>query len=152
MTIEINKRYSVSPPKYGYEELAKFDKFRGGDKKVDIKTSWKGGTLIIIPRNSEEVEKLTRYQSIEAEVEVSPYDEFRDIQFDSCHDGQIDDTEYSGWTEEEELDGTMDEVVAGIDSEGDEYLFATGWNCYENIVKFIGPWNVEVFTSEDEEE
>jgi len=149
MTVEVGKRYSVSPPRYGYEELAKF---RDGDKKVDIKTSWKGGTLIITPRNSEEVEKLTRYQSIEAEVEVSPYDEFFNVEFDSCHDGQIDDTEYSGWTEQEELDGDIDEVIEGVDSEGDEYLFENGWNCYENLVKFIGPWNVEeVVLSEDEE-
>lgn len=144
MTIEVGKKYSVSPPRYGYEEFARFNKFRGGDKKVDVTTSFKGGTLIITPRNNEEVEKLTRYQSIEADVEVSPYDEFLSVDFDSAHDGQIADTEYSGWTEQEELDGDIDEVVAGLDSEGDEYLFENGWNCYENMVKFIGPWNVDL--------
>jgi hypothetical protein len=143
MTIQIGKKYSVSPPRYGYEELSKFNKFRGGDKKVDINTSWKGGTLIVTPINNEEVEKLNRFKENGPLVEVSPYDEFQSVDFDSCHAGQIADTEYSGWTEEEELDGTMDEVIEGIDSEGDDYLFENGWNCYENLVKFIGPWDVE---------
>ena len=140
MTIEIGKKYSVSPPRYGYEELSKFNKFRGGDKTVDVKTSFKGGTLIITPRNNEEVEKLTRYQSIEAEVEVSPYDEFQSVDFDSAHDGQVSDTEYNAWTEQEQEE--LDQVTQGIGSEGDEYLFENGWNCLENLVKFIGPWNV----------
>lgn len=149
MTIEVGKKYSVSPPRYGYEELATF---KSGDKRVEIKTSWKGGTLIITPQSSEDVDKLTRYQSIEAEVEISPYDQFSNVEFDSCHDGQIDDTEYSGWTEQEELDGDIDEVIEGVDSEGDEYLFASGWNCLENLVKFIGPWNVEEVVLGVEEE
>ena len=140
MTIQIGKKYSVSPPRYGYEEMSKFV---SDVKVVDIKTSWKGGTLIIVPRNNEEVEKLTRFKENGTLVEVSPYDEFGSVDFDSCHDGQISDTEYAGWTEEEELNGTIDVVIQGVDSEGEEYLFENGWHCLENLVKFIGPWNVE---------
>jgi hypothetical protein len=139
MIIVRNKTYSVSPVKYGYVEK---DDWVNGDKKVVVTTAWKGGTIDITPRTNEEVNLLTKAISNGSDDVFKPYD-FTDAEFQASYDGYVEDTEVLGFSEEEELDGTIDEVYDGVDEEGIDYLEENGYYVDESEVSFLGELTID---------
>lgn len=139
MKIVKDKTYSVSPVKYGYVEK---DDWVNGDRKVVVTTAWKGGTIDITPRTNEEVNLLTKAISNGSEDVFKPYD-FTDAEFQASYDGWVEEVEYIGWSEEEELEGVIDEVVDGVDEEGIDYLEENGYYVDESEVSFLGELTID---------
>jgi len=139
MKIIKDKTYSVSPVKYGYVEK---DDWVNGDRKVVVTTAWKGGTIDITPRTNEEVNLLTKAISNGSDDVFKPYD-FTDAEFQASYDGYVEEVEYIGWTEEEELEGVIDEVVDGVDEEGIDYLEENGYYVDESEVSFLGELTID---------
>ena len=139
MKIVKDKTYSVSPVKYGYVEK---DDWVNGDRKVVVTTAWKGGTIDITPRTNEEVNLLTKAISNGSDDVFKPYD-FTDAEFQASYDGYVEEVEYIGWTEEEELEGVIDEVVDGVDEEGIDYLEENGYYVDESEVSFLGELTID---------
>jgi hypothetical protein len=139
MKIVKDKTYSVSPVKYGYVEK---DDWVNGDRKVVVTTAWKGGTIDITPRTNEEVNLLTKAISNGSDDVFKPYD-FTDAEFQASYDGYVEEVEYIGWTEEEELEGIIDEVVDGVDEEGIDYLEENGYYVDESEVSFLGELTID---------
>jgi len=139
MKIIKDKTYSVSPIKYGYVEK---DDWVNGDRKVVVTTAWKGGTIDITPRTNEEVNLLTKAISNGSDDVFKPYD-FTDAEFQASYDGYVEEVEYIGWTEEEELEGVIDEVVDGVDEEGIDYLEENGYYVDESEVSFLGELTID---------
>ena len=139
MKIVKDKTYSVSPVKYGYVEK---DDWVNGDRKVVVTTAWKGGTIDITPRTNEEVNLLTKAISNGSDDVFKPYD-FTDAEFQASYDGYVEEVEYLGWTEEEELEGIIDEVVDGVDEEGIDYLEENGYYVDESEVSFLGELTID---------
>jgi hypothetical protein len=139
MKIIKDKTYSVSPVKYGYVEK---DDWVNGDRKVVVTTAWKGGTIDITPRTNEEVNLLSKAISNGPDDVFKPYD-FTDAEFQASYDGYVEDTEYLGWTEEEELEGIIDEVIDGVDEEGIDYLEENGYYVDESEVSFLGELTID---------
>ena len=139
MKIVKDKTYSVSPVKYGYVEK---DDWVNGDRKVVVTTAWQGGTIDITPRTNEEVNLLTKAISNGSEDVFKPYD-FTDAEFQASYDGWVEEVEYIGWSEEEELEGVIDEVVDGVDEEGIDYLEENGYYVDESEVSFLGELTID---------
>ena len=139
MKIVKDKTYSVSPVKYGYVEK---DDWVNGARKVVVTTAWKGGTIDITPRTNEEVNLLTKAISNGSDDVFKPYD-FTDAEFQASYDGYVEEVEYIGWTEEEELEGVIDEVVDGVDEEGIDYLEENGYYVDESEVSFLGELTID---------
>jgi len=139
MIIEKDKTYAVTSSKYGFEEK---EHWVNGEKTVIVTTLWKGGTINITPRTDEEVDLLSQASQNGPEDIFKPYD-FSDTEFASTHDGNIEDTEYLGWTEEEELEGIIDETIEGVDEDGVQYLDENGYYDDEHDVTFLGEIYIE---------
>lgn len=133
--------YSVSPSKYGYKEV---DEWVNGDKRVVLTTIWKSGSIDVTPRSDEEVDVLQKALSNDDDDVFKPFD-FIDTEFQGSYDGYPEETELFGWSEEEEIDGTIDEIYDGLDEyDGADYLEENGYFVDESTVYFIGELKVEV--------
>jgi hypothetical protein len=143
MSIVKDKTYVVNSSRYSCEEV---EHWVNGDKKVVVTTLWKAGTVNITPRTDEEVELLVKAQSHTLADRFNPY-EFTDCEFDATYDGETDDVDYLGWTEEEELEGIIDETMDGFDEEGVIYLEENGFFIDDSELVFMG----EVHIGNEEE-
>jgi hypothetical protein len=143
MSIVKDKTYVVNSSRYSCEEV---EHWVNGDKKVVVTTLWKAGTVNITPRTDEEVELLVKAQSHTLADRFKPY-EFTDCEFDATYDGETDDVDYLGWTEEEELEGIIDETVDGFDEQGVIYLEENGFFIDDSELVFMG----EVHIGNEEE-
>jgi hypothetical protein len=143
MSIVKDKTYVVNSSRYSCEEV---EHWVNGDKKVVVTTLWKAGTVNITPRTDEEVELLVKAQSHTLADRFNPY-EFTDCEFDATYDGETDDVDYLGWTEEEELEGIIDETVDGFDEQGVIYLEENGFFIDDSELVFMG----EVHIGNEEE-
>ena len=143
MSIVKDKTYVVNSSRYSCEEV---EHWVNGDKKVVVTTLWKGGTVNITPRTDEEVELLVKAQSHSLADRFNPYG-FTDCEFDATYDGETDDVDYLGWTEEEELEGIIDETVDGFDEQGVIYLEENGFFIEDSELTFMG----EVHIGNEEE-
>ena len=139
MSIVKDKTYVVNSSRYSCEEV---EHWVNGDKKVVVTTLWKAGTVNITPRTDEEVDLLTKAQSHTPSDGFRPY-EFTDCEFDATYDGETDDVDYLGWTEEEELEGVIDETVDGFDENGVIYLEENGFFIEDSELTFMGEVNVD---------
>jgi hypothetical protein len=143
MSIVKDKTYVVNSSRYSCEEV---EHWVNGDKKVVVTTLWKAGTVNITPRTDEEVELLVKAQSHTLADRFNPY-EFTDCEFDATYDGETDDVDYLGWTEEEELEGIIDETMDGFDEQGVIYLEENGFFIDDSELVFMG----EVHIGNEEE-
>jgi hypothetical protein len=139
MSIVKDKTYVVNSSRYSCEEV---EHWVNGDKKVVVTTLWKAGTVNITPRTDEEVELLVKAQSHTLADRFNPY-EFTDCEFDATYDGETDDVDYLGWTEEEELEGIIDETVDGFDEQGVIYLEENGFFIEDSELTFMGEVHVD---------
>lgn len=139
MSIVKDKTYVVNSSRYSCEEV---EHWVNGDKKVVVTTLWKAGTVNITPRTDEEVELLVKAQSHTLADRFNPY-EFTDCEFDATYDGETDDVDYLGWTEEEELEGVIDETVDGFDEQGVIYLEENGFFIEDSELTFMGEVHVD---------
>jgi hypothetical protein len=139
MTIIRNRTYVVNSSRYSCEEV---EHWVNGDKKVVVTTTWKAGTVNITPRTEEEVDLLVKAQSHTLADIFKPY-EFTECEFDATYDGETDDVEYLGWTEEEELEGIIDETMEGFESEGVIYLEENGFFIDDSELVFRGEVHVD---------
>ena len=145
MTIIRNRTYVVNSSRYSCEEV---EHWVNGDKKVVVTTTWKAGTVNITPRTEEEVDLLVKAQSHTLADVFKPY-EFTECEFDATYDGETDDVEYLGWTEEEELEGIIDETMEGFESEGVIYLEENGFFIDDSELVFRGEVHVHVDGEEE---
>jgi hypothetical protein len=139
MKIQKDKTYAVNPPKYGFKEV---EDWVCDSKKVVLTTIWKRGTINITPRTDDEVNLLQTALANGENDSFRPYD-YSDTEFAASFDGYVEDVDYIGWTEDEELDGTIDEVWEGVDLDGVSYLEENGYYCDESMVVFEGQLSVE---------
>jgi len=139
MSIVKDKTYVVNSSRYSCEEV---EHWVNGDKKVVVTTLWKAGTVNITPRTDEEVELLVKAQSHTLADRFNPY-EFTDCEFDATYDGETDDVDYLGWTEEEELEGIIDETMDGFDEQGVIYLEENGFFIEDSELTFMGEVHVD---------
>jgi len=139
MSIVKDKTYVVNSSRYSCEEV---EHWVNGDKKVVVTTLWKAGTVNITPRTDEEVELLVKAQSHTLADRFNPY-EFTDCEFDATYDGETDDVDYLGWTEEEELEGVIDETMDGFDEQGVIYLEENGFFIEDSELTFMGEVHVD---------
>ena len=140
MTFEIGTTYAVSPSNnYGYTEK---ETWVNGDKTVDLTTVWKNGTINITPQNDAEVQWLTAGSLQGDGYDFHPYG-FEVTEFVASFNGdtQIDDVR--GFSDEEEIDGTIDEVWEGVDEQGEEYLVENGYHMEDGDVIFYGELTIE---------
>ena len=139
MSIVKDKTYVVNSSRYSCEEV---EHWVNGDRKVVVTTSWKAATVNITPRTDEEIDLLIKAQSHNPDDRFKPYD-FTDCEFDATYDGETDDVEYLGWTEEEELEGIIDETMDGFESEGVIYLEENGYFIEDSELVFMGEVHVD---------
>ncbi len=139
MSIVKDKTYVVNSSRYSCEEV---EHWVNGDRKVVVTTAWKGGTINITPRTNEEVNLLTKALQNGSDDVFKPYD-FTDAEFQASYDGYVEEVEYIGWSEEEELEGVIDEVVDGVDEEGIDYLEENGYYVDESEVSFLGELTID---------
>jgi hypothetical protein len=139
MSFEIGKIYAVSPSKYNYQEK---ETWVNGDKRVELTTVWKSGSVNITPQNQDEVLKLEVASNQEDDGSFDPYD-FEYAEFQASFDGSTEVDDVRGFSEEEELDGTIDEVWDGVDEQGEAYLDDSGYHVEESETSFYGEITIE---------
>ena len=141
MAFEIGATYAVSPRRYGFTEE---ETWVNGDKAVKLSTVWKSGTINITPQNEQEVEWLTdgSLQGDDQDLSFHPYD-FEVTEFVASFNGSTEVEDVRGFSDEEEIDGTIDEVWEGVDEQGEEYLAENGYHMEDGDVIFYGELTIE---------
>ncbi len=102
----------------------------------------KNGTLNITPQDDAEVQWLTAGSLQGDGYDFHPYG-FEVTEFVASFNGdtQIDDVR--GFSDDEEIDGTIDEVWEGVDEQGEEYLVENGYHMEDGDVIFYGGLIIE---------
>lgn len=139
MEFQIGTTYAVSPSKYNFYEK---ETWVNGDKRVELTTVWKSGTINITPQNEAEISWITNAFSQGDADDFHPYG-FEETEFQASFDGSTEVDDVTGFSEEEELDGTIDEVWNGVDEQGEEYLAENGYHVDDSDVIFYGELTIE---------
>ena len=139
MEFQIGTTYAVSPSKYNFYEK---ETWVNGDKRVELTTVWKSGTINITPQNEAEISWISNAFAQGDADDFHPYG-FEETEFQASFDGSTEVDDVRGFSEEEELDGTIDEVWNGVDEQGEEYLAENGYYVDDSDVIFYGELTIE---------